>query len=762
MANNQLLQSDNFASGSLAAGWSTVPGATNKCVVISGSPNVTEPHALSSQDGQIWTGNTWPNDHISELTIQSTVQESTTLLVMYVRMSAAQLSGYQVNISNGTVTLFRQDNGSATSIASASASIATGDVWVVAATGAVISVYRNGVRVLFKSDTTYTSGSPGYGQFSSSNLAHIQVGSWRGYSFVQTAGVWTKQQVVIPRISTDGAQGIANPHIFYDNNPQVVPGSTLSCFVEGVNYAESLDGITWVRYSGNPVIATTPSQCRVWKENGTYYMFLNNSTNSGVNLYTSTNKLNWTLVQTGVLTPGAAGQFDHLNLWNFTVVQKVNGTYSALYVGTGGPNPSGVGLATATNLAGPWTKYAGNPVINNFFTSAPPLLINGIWYAWGTGFPLGASVGANPIDPGQSARWQSTDLINWTNLTHSFGNTEFGEGVNANGVGLSYMTSVIPSPDGKKTFGYYDIGTSDTGSGVWQVALATAPAPPSSLVQFPENAAVQVATDSFARSAGGLGANWTTPAGFNPPQIASSGVVEPSTTSGTNNLAYYNAASFNPNQYSEITIKTLANTSAFAQAFVRMQANGDCYFMRLTGPTGSQTALNVAVDMRLGGVISQLGGAIVPCTPLVGDVFRLEVVTNPTTGNPVLTAYQNGYVLVQYEDFGKNFTSGQPGFDLDPTNPVTNNRISAWAGGNANVIPAYVGNYYSVPDCRVAPFGPNASRNVNSTLIYDVQTSSNHAIPPTDSRAGGAPVDSRLAANIPQNSRTPGVFGPNE
>jgi hypothetical protein len=68
---------------------------------------------------------------------------------------------------------------------------------------------------------------------------------------------------------------------------------------------------------------------------------------------------------------------------------------------------------------------------------------------------------------------------------------------------------------------------------------------------------------------------------------------------------------------------------------------------------------------------------------------------------------------------------------------------------------------YSVPDCRVAPFGPNANRTVNATKIYDVQTSSNSIIPPTDSRAAGqAPVDSRAAGQAPQNSRTPGTFGP--
>lgn len=60
----------------------------------------------------------------------------------------------------------------------------------------------------------------------------------------------------------------------------------------------------------------------------------------------------------------------------------------------------------------------------------------------------------------------------------------------------------------------------------------------------------------------------------------------------------------------------------------------------------------------------------------------------------------------------------------------------------------------SVTDSRTVKPSSATSRTVQGTLIYDVQTSANAAIPPTDSRTQGAPVDSRVAANIPQNSRT--------
>ena len=67
---------------------------------------------------------------------------------------------------------------------------------------------------------------------------------------------------------------------------------------------------------------------------------------------------------------------------------------------------------------------------------------------------------------------------------------------------------------------------------------------------------------------------------------------------------------------------------------------------------------------------------------------------------------------------------------------------------------------YSVPDCRNYGNFPNHSVTVNGTVTYTV--------PSVDSRKAGAPVDSRTAGapvacgTYPQNSRTPGTYGPGE
>jgi hypothetical protein len=96
-------------------------------------------------------------------------------------------------------------------------------------------------------------------------------------------------------------------------------------------------------------------------------------------------------------------------------------------------------------------------------------------------------------------------------------------------------------------------------------------------------------------------------------------------------------------------------------------------------------------------------------------------------------------------------------------------QAGSWSVVAAGFIASFSGgSYYSQPDCRISYCGlvpttnvyPNGSVNVYGTLTYTVETSNNPAVPSVDSRVAGAPVDSR--ANQPQNSRTPGTFGPGE
>jgi hypothetical protein len=115
-------------------------------------------------------------------------------------------------------------------------------------------------------------------------------------------------------------------------------------------------------------------------------------------------------------------------------------------------------------------------------------------------------------------------------------------------------------------------------------------------------------------------------------------------------------------------------------------------------------------------------------------------------------------------------TPSKTGFTFTPTS--SSQTVSGADITNVNFTATPVSAYYSVPDSRaVTAITPNSSRTVQGTKIYDVpkafslqywfDTLFNRTQPlPVDSRAQGAPVDSRAAGQAPQNSRTPGTYGP--
>ncbi len=115
------------------------------------------------------------------------------------------------------------------------------------------------------------------------------------------------------------------------------------------------------------------------------------------------------------------------------------------------------------------------------------------------------------------------------------------------------------------------------------------------------------------------------------------------------------------------------------------------------------------------------------------------------------------YTISGLADGPYTITPSLTGYTFSPTSAS-----ETVSGSNITGVNFTASGAYSVPDCRVTKPNSATSRTVNGTLLYDSQTSSNPAIPPTDSRTAGAPVDCRVSPNIPENSRTPGTYGPGE
>lgn len=703
MANNLQLASDYFAGGALNPGWSAISGwSTGQ--VISGTPNVTEPNVLGTNAGQIWTGQSWPNDQISEVTLNHALSVTGCNVALVARFSNAAQSGYvAVAEGNGSLQLFSGTNGTYTQIGATQSGLtwSAQDVLTFMVAGCCLSFYQNGILRYAYYDTTYTGGGyPGYYQIAVTSLANSQVSSWRGYSLIQQDGVWQKQGVVIPATSADlsGATagvGIQICTVLYDSNPQILSGSNVfktwivsdwsNDATSSMYYAESLDGKSWTRRAS--AVLSDVTNGAVFKFGGTYYMYAQAAGSSGSGnqlVYTSSDGISWSAQSpTSVLAAGGSGAWDRSGFYNIcTIFGPIAGTYYGYYIG-GASGGFATGLATSTDLIN-WTKYASNPVISAGSTASvirnASAQVGSTYYMWCTA-SLGSILGGTTLDPFECVRYKSTNLTTWTLDSHSMHRQQMYESLNSVKGGL--IPAAILNVGGR-AYMWCDSSMGDaSGPQIGQVSLAIAPVSIAALVTQPETATTQVASDNFS----GTLSNWTIAPGGIALQI-SGGLLE-ATATASNCFEYYSAKSFAPNQYSEATIHTLLATGSYIYLVVRTQTTGSTlngYFAQIPGPTGSsQVIFNIQRFVNGSGTVI---GPNFTSTPNVGDVFRLSVVTG-SDGFPVLSLYQNGFLIAQVIDYLAKFAAGSPGILLAAASAVTNVQISAWSGGNSNVIPNY-------------------------------------------------------------------------
>lgn len=697
MANNQLLASDNFASGSLAAGWSQYFAATHLGTVVAGSPNTVQPGTLNAACGQIWTGLTWPRDQISEVTMNAMTSSTTDFLSLIVRADQSGKNGYQVNLVNGTATIYRADNNSFTSLHSVSGlTFAAGDVWSFGAIGALLVLYQNGKYITSWPDATYTTGAPGFNEQvnTGGTLSQVQVSSWRGYNAIAQDGVWQKQGVILEPIASDintGATSLnsgTNDFWVLPNESGIVLSGTVFAgwywSQSGINYVESKDGKSWTRYASNPVIATG-SYAKVLHVGSTYYLYCQTNASAetiGIKVYTSTDRVSWSLRSSTVIVPGTVGAWDASGLYLFSPFYY-NGTFYALYSGLNASGLWALGLATSADGI-TWTKSGSNPVYNagaGTFSESP-ILVESTWYVWVPIVPAGEVASANPT---QSARLKSTNLTSWSLDCVSVRMTELAEGVNTT-LGAAYPNCVVVI--GGKVYLYYNQTNQNevsSSGGLWQISLAIAPASSiAALVQFPEDAVQQTANDTFQR--GSLGSNWTIPTGASALQIASN-KLEPSAT-GVRCFAAYTAGGIGSgSQYAEVTIATLTGTNDQVGPAVFLQTGSvSGYIGFLSGTIGSIQS-GQPIFKFVNGVATGLGPTVA-YTPQLGDVVRLIVIPG-SDGSNILRLYQNGFLLVEAQDYAASFTSGYPGANAFNSTAVADSQMSAWAGGHANQLPNY-------------------------------------------------------------------------
>ena len=145
-----------------------------------------------------------------------------------------------------------------------------------------------------------------------------------------------------------------------------------------------------------------------------------------------------------------------------------------------------------------------------------------------------------------------------------------------------------------------------------------------------------------------------------------------------------------------------------------------------------------------GGFSTTIGGNVGVSGATVSD--GTNTTTSDANGNFILSP-EYGTVTITPSLTGYSFSPGSSSETVSGA-PITGVNFTASAASGA----------YSRPDCRVTKPNSATGETVNGTILYDSQTSSNPAIPPTDSRVS-KPV---ACGTYPQNSRTPGTYGPGE
>jgi hypothetical protein len=198
------------------------------------------------------------------------------------------------------------------------------------------------------------------------------------------SGLW-KRYGTTP-VMTVGSAG-AWDDLWVQFNSIVYDNGTYYAFYQGckndflfrIGLATSSDGISWTKSGSNPVYTSQAAWdaaimqpgTRMIKEDSTYYLYYwgnniyNLSVDSGIGLATSTDLTTWTASgNNSILTGGGASAWDASVL--APTVIKFDSTYYLWYEGASGTfNRSRMGLASSASKDSGWTKYAGNPALNN-------------------------------------------------------------------------------------------------------------------------------------------------------------------------------------------------------------------------------------------------------------------------------------------------------------------------------------------------------------------------------------------------------------
>ena len=180
-------------------------------------------------------------------------------------------------------------------------------------------------------------------------------------------GTWDSVTTDAPQVLRENGQ-YKMWYSSYNNNLPSKPGY--------FGYATSPDGIHWTKYSGNPIFgpgtaaweAAGPYTCCVVSKQGGYKMWYDgwnlSLTMTKIGYAESSDGINWIrdTVSNPVLGVGGPGQWDDASLTQPNVVVIGDSSY-VWYVGNQGGNGGYTGMAVSKDGRTNWTKSPANPIL---------------------------------------------------------------------------------------------------------------------------------------------------------------------------------------------------------------------------------------------------------------------------------------------------------------------------------------------------------------------------------------------------------------